>query len=65
MVTSLSKNQILERFNQRQSQFAEAVAVRMKPTLPFTIESYDDLAGRCALVVGAFVEVIFTEDTVN
>ena len=63
MTISLTKEQVLERFEQRQSQFSEAVGKRIKPELPFTVESYGDLAGRCAQVVAAFIEVVFAEDT--
>ena len=63
MTISLTKEQIMQRFEQRQSQFADAVAKRMKPEFPFTVKSENDLAGRCALVVAAFLEVVFTEDT--
>ncbi len=63
MPFSLTKEQIMELFEQRQSQFADAVAKRMKPEFPFTVKSNNDLAGRCALVVAAFLEVVFAEDT--
>ena len=63
MTISLTKEQMLERFEQRQIQFADAVGKYMKPELPFTIESYDDLVGRCGHVVMAFLEVVFAEDT--
>ena len=63
MTISLTKEQIIELFEQRQSQFADAVAKGMNPEFPFTIKSKNDLAGRCALVVAAFLEVVFTEDT--
>ncbi len=63
MTISLTKEQVLERFEQRQSQFADAIGKRIKPELPFTVESYDDLAGKCTQVVMAFIEVVFAEDT--
>ena len=63
MTISLTKEQMLERFEQRQSQFSEAIGKRIKPELPFTVESYDDLADKCAHVVMAFLEVVFDEDT--
>jgi len=63
MAISLTKQQMLERFEQRQSQFSEAVGNRIKPELPFSVESYDDLAGKCTSVVMAFLEVVFSEDT--
>ena len=63
MSISLTKEQMLERFEQRQSQFSEAIGKRVKPELPFTVESYDDLAGKCSKVVAAFLEVVFAEDT--
>ena len=62
MTISLTKEQILERFLQRQSQFADKVGACIQPELPFTVESYDDLAGKCSLVVMAFLEVVFAED---
>ncbi|MFC2035682.1 hypothetical protein ACFLUJ_06120 [Chloroflexota bacterium] len=62
MIISLSKKQLLERFEQRQVQFGDAVEKRMKPELPFTVESYEDLSGKCAVVVAAFVETVFAED---
>ena len=60
---SLSKEEALRRFEQRQSQFSEAVGKRIKPELPFTVESYDNLADKCTHVIMAFLEVVFTEDT--
>ena len=63
MTTSLTKEQMLERFEQRQSQFSDAVGKRIKLELPFTIKSYEDLAGKCSHVVMAFLEVVFAEDT--
>lgn len=63
MTISLTKEQMLERFEQRQSQFTDAVGKRMKLELPFTVESFDDLAGKCSQVVMAFIEVAFAEDT--
>ncbi|MFC1977044.1 hypothetical protein ACFLWS_02090 [Chloroflexota bacterium] len=63
MTISLTREEMLERFTQRQVQFADAVGKCMKPELPFTIESYEDLAGRCSMVVTAFLEVVFAEDT--
>ena len=65
MTISLTKEQILKRFEQRQSQFEEAVGACMKPELPFTVESYDDLAGKCSMVVTAFLGVVFAEDTIG
>ncbi|MFC1898934.1 hypothetical protein ACFLXP_01160 [Chloroflexota bacterium] len=62
MAISLTKEQMLERFEQRQVQFGDAVGKRVRPQLPFTIETYDDLAGNCSMVVMAFLEVVFTED---
>ncbi|MFC1988613.1 hypothetical protein ACFLVJ_02130 [Chloroflexota bacterium] len=62
MPTSLTQEQISERFKQRQKQFADAVGTRLKPNLPLTIESYADLSDRCALVVTAFLETVFSED---
>ena len=62
MTISLTKEQMLERFKQRQVKFADAVGECMKPEIPFTIESYDDLAGKCAMVVKNFLEVVFSED---
>lgn len=62
MAISLTKEEILERFEKRQVQFGDAVSKYMKPELPFTIESYEDLAGRCSMVVTAFLEVVFAED---
>ena len=62
MTISLTKEQMLELFEQRQNQFAEAVTNRMNPEFPFTVCSKDELAGRCALVVTAFLEVVFAED---
>jgi len=58
----MTREEMLERFMQRQVQFADAVGQCMKPELPFTVESYEDLAGRCSMVVTAFLEVVFTED---
>ncbi|MFC2005602.1 hypothetical protein ACFLVG_01405 [Chloroflexota bacterium] len=63
MSISLTKEQILKRFKQRQSQFSDAIGKQLKPELPCTVESYDDLAGKCSQVVIAFLEVVFTEDT--
>ncbi len=63
MTISLTKEQILERFKQRQSLFSEAVGNRIRPQLPFTVESYDNLADKCTHVVMAFLEVVFAEDT--
>ena len=63
MTIGLTKEQILERFQQRQSQFADAIGKRIKPELPFTVESYDDLSAKCSQVVMAFLEVVFAEDT--
>ncbi|MFC2043998.1 hypothetical protein ACFLT8_02190 [Chloroflexota bacterium] len=62
MTVSLTKEQLLERLKQRQVQFADAVGKCIKPELPFTVESYDDLAGKCSTVVMAFLEVVFAED---
>ena len=62
MSISLTKEEMLKRFSQRQGQFADAIEKRMKPELPFTVKSYDDLAGRCSLVVSAFIETVFAED---
>ncbi|MFC1942992.1 hypothetical protein ACFLWO_00190 [Chloroflexota bacterium] len=62
MTISLTREQMQERFKQRQIPFAEALGECMKPELPFTIESYEDLAGRCSLVVTAFLDVVFAED---
>ena len=63
MTISLTKEQMLERFEQRASQFADAVGKRIKPQLPLTINSYNDLAINCTQVVMAFIEVVFAEDT--
>ena len=62
MTISLTKEQVLERFKQRQSLFSEAVGNRMRLQLPFTVESYDNLADKCTHVVMAFIEVAFAED---
>jgi len=62
MAISLTKEQMLERLQQRQSHFSEAVGKRIKPELPLTIESYDELAINCTQVVMAFLEVVFAED---
>jgi len=62
MTKSLTKEEMFELFKQRQVQFEDAVGKCIKPELPFTIESYDDLAGRCSMVVTAFLEVVFAED---
>ncbi|MBA7691964.1 hypothetical protein ES703_100520 [subsurface metagenome] len=62
MTTSLTREQMLERFQHRQSEFSEAVGQRIKPELPFTVESYEDLAEQCTHVIRAFLEVVFTED---
>ncbi len=62
MTISLTKEQIMEVFEQRRSEFADTVAKRMHPEFPFTVESKDDLAGRCALVVEAFLEIVFADD---
>ena len=62
MTISLTKEQALERFLQRQDQFSEAVGERVKPALPFTVKSHDDLADKCTHVVMAFLEVVFSED---
>jgi len=62
MPISLTKEQLLERFKQRQAQFGDALGECIKPEIPFTINSYEDLAGRCSMVVTAFLEVTFAED---
>jgi len=62
MAVSLTKEDMLERFQQREKQFSEALGKRIEPQLPLTINSYDDLAINCTHVVMAFLEVIFTED---
>ncbi len=62
MTISLTKEQMLERFIQRQVKFADAIGECLKPELPFTVESYDDLAGKCSMVVTTFIEVVFAED---
>ena len=63
MAISLTKEEVWKRFEQRQSQFSDAVGERMKPQLPLTINAYDDLAIHCTTVVMAFLEVVFAEDT--
>jgi len=60
---SLTKEQMLERFVGQKEQFSEALGKRIKPQLPLTINSYDDLAINCTQVVMAFLEVVFVEDT--
>jgi len=60
---SLTKEQMLERFEQRASQFADAVGERIRPQLPLTIDSSNALAINCTQVVMAFIEVVFAEDT--
>ena len=62
MASSLTKEQMLERLKQRQSQFSDAVGKRIKPKVPFTVETYDDLSDNCTQVVMAFLEVVFAED---
>ncbi|MFC1942964.1 hypothetical protein ACFLWO_00040 [Chloroflexota bacterium] len=62
MTTSLTKEEIMERFQQRVNQFSDEVGKRTKPQLPLTIDSYDELAVHCGTVIAAFLEVVFTED---
>ncbi|MFC1952586.1 hypothetical protein ACFLWR_00450 [Chloroflexota bacterium] len=62
MVNSLTKEQTLECFKQRKSQFEEAIGKRLKPELPFTVETYSDLADKCSLVIMAFLETVYAED---
>ena len=38
MSVSLTKEQLLERFKQRQAQFGDAVGECIKPEIPFTIK---------------------------
>jgi len=63
MTISLTKGEVVERFQQRVSQFSDEVGKRTKPQLPLTINSYDELAVHCSTVIAAFLEVVFTEDT--
>ena len=62
MTISLTKEEIVERFQQRVSQFSDEVGKRTKPQLPLTINSYDELAIHCGSVIAAFLEVVFAED---
>ena len=63
MAISLTKEQMLERLMQRKDQFSDAVGKRIKPELPFTVASYDELGDKCSQVVMAFLDVVFAEDT--
>ena len=62
MKIGLTKEEMLERFEQRANQFADAVGRRIKPQLPLTINSYDDLANYCTQIVMAFIEAVYSED---
>ncbi len=63
MALSLTKEEVVERFQQRVSQFSDEMGKQTKPQLPLTINSYDELASHCGTVIAAFLEVVFTEDT--
>jgi len=62
MAISLTKEQILKRFQQKEQQFSDELGKRIKPQLPLTINSYEDLAINCTQVVMAFIEVVYAED---
>ncbi|MFC1939309.1 hypothetical protein ACFLXO_01330 [Chloroflexota bacterium] len=62
MVISLTKEEVLERFEQRQSQFSDRLGKRIKPKLPLTIDNYEELSYACSDVIFAFLDAVFAED---
>ncbi len=62
MAISLTKEEVLKRFEQRRSQFSAKVEKRVKPELPLTIDNYEELSYACSDVIFAFLDTVFAED---
>ena len=62
MQVSLTKNEVLERFEERKSQFSDKLGQRLKPKLPIVIDTYADLSYACTDVIFAFLDTVFTEE---
>ncbi len=62
MAISLTKEEVLKRFEQRRSQFSDKVGKRIKPKLPLNIDNYEELSYACTDVIFAFLDTVFAED---
>ena len=62
MQDSLTKKEVLSRFEERKSQFSEKLGQRLKPQLPIVINNYEELSYACTDVIFAFLDTVFAEE---
>ena len=62
MAISLTKEEILERFEQRPQEYNDALEKEMRLKLPIFLSSPEDAAKLFAGVLTAYLDVVFTGD---
>ena len=65
MAISLTKEEILERFEQRPQEFEDALEKKLRLKLPMFLSAPDDAARLFAGVLAAYLDVVFAEDTTD
>ena len=63
MAISLTKEEILERFEQRPQEFKAALEKGLRLKLPIFLSAPDDAAKLVAGVLAAYLDVVFTEES--
>ena len=61
MAVSLTKDELWERFEQRESQFTDNLVNRTRPKYPIIISSYEALAEFCLDVLHSCIDTVFDE----
>ena len=63
MAVCLTKEELLELLEPRQSEFEDKLKDRLKPQLPIIFNSYESLASLCVDVLHSYIDAVFHEET--